>query len=117
MKLIPFLFLLIISACTHFKKKQISAQESWKGHSTNELKNHSYFQNLPIKKKINNDDTQTWLLRDRSKYQSKAYCQSLGGCMGLQAYNCDNIFTVKDEIILSFEQKGSCPGPKTIERP
>ena len=108
--------LLLISSCTHYKEKQLAARESWKGHSVLELRNHPYFKNLVTKKIQHKNGSETWILRDSSKFQTSAYCESLGGCMGLPTYDCESIFSVKDDAILSLEQNGSCPGSKTIQR-
>lgn len=118
MKTLMFFFILptlLLPSCAANKKKRALAWEDWKGRSTSELKEHPYFKILPITKKTHDDGNETWLLRDQSRFQSDAYCQSLGGCIGLPTYNCDNIFSVKNDLILGFEQKGSCPGTKTIE--
>lgn len=109
--------LLFFSCSTTTKEERDIALESWKGHSVEDLKKHSYFRELPVNKKKHQDGSETWILRDQSRYQTSAYCQSLGGCMGMPYYNCDNAFSIKDGIIQAFEQNGTCPPIKTIYAP
>jgi hypothetical protein len=117
MKLLIWPFLLISHlSCTSVKKdEKILAWEEWKGRRVSALERHPYFKNLPITKMKHENGRETWLLRDQSRFQTDAYCQALGGCIGLPNYNCDNAFSVEDGIIVTFEQSGSCPGVKTIE--
>ncbi len=118
MNKLPLLILILITASCSSRKaveKRLLAQEDWKGRNVSELKEHPYFQHLPITKIPHEDGIETWVLRDQSKFQTDAYCQSLGGCMGMPQYNCDNAFSVKDNVILGFDQSGGCPGPSTIE--
>lgn len=110
-----FSFFLLLSCASRSDEKRVLVWEEWKGHAVEELKTHPYFKHLPIKKIIHPQGLQTWLLRDQSRFQSDSYCQSLGGCIGMPIYNCDNAFSVKEDVIMGFEQSGSCPGLKTIE--
>lgn len=89
--------------------------EEWKGHSTDELMSHPYFRTLKVMKNEHDQGIETWIFRDQTRYQSSAYCQSLGGCMGLPYYNCDTAFSVQQGKILTAEQNGSCPPGNTIE--
>lgn len=119
MKIFLTVFLVLLG-CSHQKQeeidqKRILALESWKGHSTSELLKHHYFGHLPVKKVKHDDGLETWVFRDQTRYQSSAYCQSLGGCTGIPFYQCDNAFTVKDDLILEFKQNGSCPPVGAIE--
>jgi hypothetical protein len=120
MKLISLLFLLpllTLLSCSSIKteKKQNAAWDAWKGRPTSKLDEHPYFKHLKVKKIKNSSDIETWIFRDQSRFQTDSYCISIGGCIGMPIYNCDNVFSVKDNIILGFEQKGGCPGVKTIE--
>jgi hypothetical protein len=110
------LFLVLVS-CSSGKiaKKQHAAWETWKGEPVAKLDEHPYFKLLKVKKIKNTSGIETWLYRDQSRFQSDSYCMSIGGCIGMPIYNCDNIFSVQENVILGFEQKGSCPGLKTIE--
>lgn len=117
MKFLSLLTLLLIYSCTSVKENKRLAWESWKGRTTEELAKHPYFKQLPVTKIQHKDGMETWILRDQTKFQTDAYCQSLGGCIGIPIYNCNNAFSVKAGIILGFEQSGSCPGPKTIQAP
>lgn len=110
--LIMILFSLF--SCSSTQDQKELARESWKGRSTKELGKHPYFKHLPIKKVKHEYGLETWIFRDQSRFQSDSYCQSLGGCQGIPIYNCDNGFSIKDDVILGFEQTGSCPGPKVI---
>ncbi len=112
--LLPLCLLLSCSSRKSDEKKAL-AWESWSGKSTDEIKAHPYFKNLPMKKVKNKSGVETWILRDQTRFQTDAYCSSLGGCLGMPTYNCNNVFSIKDNVILDFEQKGSCPGIKTIE--
>lgn len=100
-----------------FKEDQKVAWEAWKGLPTKTIEKNPYFKHLPVSKVKHPDGLETWLYRDQSRFQSDSYCQSLGGCIGMPIYNCDNVFSVKDDVILGFEQNGGCPGFKTIEVP
>lgn len=112
------ILLLVTTACSSPQKqeeKRTLALEDWKGHNVSELEEHRYFKFLPLKKIPHDGGIETWVYKDQSKFQTGAYCQSLGGCMGMPQYNCENIFSVKDGVILGFEQDGGCPGASTIE--
>lgn len=112
------LLLLILSACTSLNHdKKVLVWERWKGLPISALDKHDYFKKLPVTKISHADGNETWLFRDQTKYQTGAFCQSMGGCTGIPFYSCDNNFSVKDGFILSLEQSGSCPGLKTIEPP
>lgn len=106
--------LLLFYSCSSQEKKQLKMDE-WEGIKTSALEEHPYFKNLPLNKIKNKSGIETWVFRDQTRFQTDAYCQGIGGCLGLPTYNCNNIFSVQNEIILDFEQKGSCPGAKTIE--
>lgn len=110
------LCLITLGACSTTKEEdQQVALEEWKGHETEELKDHPYFGYLPLNKKKHPDGRETWIFRDQSRYQSRAYCESLGGCMGMPYYNCDTAFSVKDHVIEAGQQNGTCPPVTTIE--
>ena len=105
-------------SCTSINPdKKVLAWEEWKGLPTSALDQNAYLKSLPVTKVKHPDGLETWVLRDQARFQTGAYCQSLGGCIGVPTYNCDNAFSVKDNIILGFEQNGSCPGVKVIEAP
>jgi hypothetical protein len=115
MKYIAAFSLMALLSCAHSHKNDELAWESWKGHSVDEFATHPYFKRLPWTKKEHDGGIETWLFRDQARYQTGAYCQSLGGCMDMPTFNCDNIFSVKSGIILGFEQSGSCPEAKEIK--
>lgn len=104
---------ILLTSCATHKKNQKLVWEAWKGRRVEEVLGHSYFRTLPLKK-IHHAENETWIFRQQSKFQTDAYCQSLGGCIGMPTYNCDNAFSIKDKIVLDFEQKGSCPELKII---
>ena len=112
-----FLAVGFISCARVNQEKKVLAWEDWKGLPTSAISKNDYLKSLPVTKVKHEDGLETWVLRDQSRFQTDAYCQSLGGCMGMPTYNCDNAFSVKNDIILDFEQNGSCPGVKTIEAP
>ena len=109
--IIPLIF---IAACSNVNEKRNAAWKAWEGKSTDEIKNHAYFKNLDRKKIEHKNEIETWIYKDQTPIQTSAYCQSLGGCQGMPIYNCDNAFSVKDHVIIGFEQVGTCPGPKVI---
>lgn len=118
MKLVLLIMALGLISCTQVnKKKKVLAWEDWKGLPTSAISKNDYLKNLPITKLKHEDGLETWVLRDQARFQTSAYCQSLGGCIGMPVYNCDNAFSVKEDVILDFEQNGSCPGVKAIEAP
>ncbi|MFP5384502.1 MAG: hypothetical protein ACLGHN_00385 [Bacteriovoracia bacterium] len=106
-----------ISCSTVSEEEKIAAWEEWEGLSTETLEEHPYFKNLPLAKVKRDDGPETWIFKDESRFQTKAYCDSLGGCLGMPTYNCNNVFSVEKGVILGFEQSESCPGIKTIEAP
>jgi hypothetical protein len=112
-----FFLLMVVMSCStkKLKEKTLLVKEEWKGRSVEELKEHPYFKNLRVKKISHEDQTETWIYRDQSHIQTSAYCDSLGGCMGMPFYNCDTAFTIKNGVVEGVEQNGGCPGPKTIE--
>ena len=107
-------FFILISCASSDEKRKI-AWESWKGKTTKEIEKHPYFQRLPIQKVRNTSGLETWVFRDQGRFQSDSYCQSIGGCLGMPIYNCDNAFSIKDNIVLGYEQNGTCPPVKVIE--
>lgn len=115
--ILPLLLLTGFSCTSVNRDEKILAWEEWKGRPVAALEEHPYFKTLPVSKIKHEDGLETWVLRDQARFQTDAYCQSLGGCIGMPTYNCDNAFSVKDGLILGYEQNGSCPGLKTIEAP
>lgn len=119
MNKLPLLLIFIFTACSSYKKevehKRSLVLERWKGHDISELMEHPYFKDLSIKKVTHEDGIETWVFRQQTKFQTGAYCQSLGGCMGMPQYSCDNTFSVKNDVILGYEQTGGCPDTSTIE--
>jgi hypothetical protein len=112
------LIFVIASSCSSQKEaqhKRALVKESWTGHPISELMEHPYFKDLLVKKVPHDNGIETWVFRQQTKFQTGAYCQSLGGCMGMPQYSCDNTFSVKKDVVIGFEQTGSCPGPSTIE--
>lgn len=109
---IPLLF--IITSCSNVDEKRNAAWKAWEGKSTDEIKKHAYFKNLNRKKIEHKNDIETWIYKDQTPIQTSAYCQSLGGCQAMPIYNCENAFSVKNHVIIGFEQAGTCPDPKVI---
>lgn len=108
----------LLASCTSLNQdKKDLAWEKWKGLPVSSLDKHPYFKQLPVSKIQHSEGHETWLYKDQSRFQTGAYCQSMGGCVGVSIYNCENAFSIKDGLILSYEQKGSCPSLKTIEAP
>lgn len=116
-KLFLLLVIIIFSACARNEQKKELAQSDWKGLEASAILSHSYFKSLPHKIIKNKSGIETWIFRDQTRFQTDAYCSSLGGCAGMPTYNCNNVFSVQNNIILDFEQNGSCPGTKTIKAP
>ncbi len=117
MKFLILLAFGLVSCSQVNQDKKVLAWEEWKGLPVAAISKNAYLKSLPITKVKHEDGLETWVLRDQARFQTGAYCQSLGGCMGMPMYNCDNAFSVKDDVILDFEQNGSCPGVSTIEAP
>lgn len=115
MKLI--LFTLILASCSTRKmeEKRMLAQDAWKGRNVSELTTHRYFKTLDLRKVPHEAGTETWIFKHQTKFQTDAYCQSLGGCMGMPQYNCEYAFSVKENVIQGMEETGGCPGTSTIE--
>lgn len=110
------LLILAITSCTSINQDdKIRAWEAWKGQPVSALEKHPYFRTLPVTKVKHEDGLETWVLKDQGRYQTSAYCQSLGGCLGMPTFFCDSAFSVKDHVILGLEQNGTCPALKTIE--
>lgn len=85
----------------------------WAGKPISKLMEHPYFKTLPKKESSQEDGYKTLLFTNQSKFQTGAYCQSLGGCMGMPTYNCQHLVKYKDEIISGIEQMGICPSTDT----
>lgn len=85
----------------------------WNGKPLKELLDHPYFKHLPKKETIHQDGSKTILFTDQSKFQTDAYCQSLGGCIGLPNYLCQHVVKHKNDLITGIEQLGTCPGATT----
>lgn len=109
------LTLLFLIACASTDEKRKVVWESWKGKTAKKLEKHPYFKHLPVQKVKHTSGLETWVFRDQSRFQSDSYCQSIGGCLGMPIYNCDNAFSIKNNIILGYEQNGTCPPVKVIE--
>jgi hypothetical protein len=114
MHYLPILILLFISSCSSTKKNQELAWEEWKGHSTSELAHHPYFKNIKLTKIKHEEGSETWLFKDQTPVQTGAYCESLGGCIGLPIINCSSAFSIKDDRIEGLQQSGTCPPIKLI---
>jgi hypothetical protein len=111
-----FFLLLLLAACsTTSQDKKVLAWEEWKGHSVSELKEHPYFRHLPVNKISHDSGIETWVYQDQARFQTSAYCQSLGGCIGLPSFSCESAFSIAKGQILGLEQKGTCPDVKVID--
>jgi hypothetical protein len=111
-KVILILALMNYMACGTHSKQQQEAQsivEEWIGTPVHELKRHSYYKNLPHTITRNKDGADTWIFKDESRWYTRAYCDSLGGCIEEPTINCISAFSVRDDVIIGFEQNGSCP--------
>lgn len=108
-----FLGILLLSSCSTTEDR-VRAWEAWKGRPVSDISRSPYFRGLKVTKIKHEDHLETWIYKDQTPFQTDAYCQSLGGCIGMPIYNCNNAFSIKNDQIVDFEQKGSCPGPKTI---
>lgn len=118
MKIVTFIISIVslVSCSTRkMEEKRIMAMESWKGRNVSELSEHRYFKTLERRKVPHDDGVENWIFKHQTKFQSDAYCQSLGGCMGMPQYNCEFAFSVKNNIIQGMDQTGGCPGTSTIE--
>lgn len=109
------LIFLTLFACASKSPEKIYALNAWKGKGSNKLQAHPYFGTLPLVKKSHEEGIETWIFRDQSKFQTNAYCQSLGGCMGMPVMNCDHAFSIRDGLILGYDQAGTCPDSAVIE--
>lgn len=109
-----FFLLITLSSCTS-REKTVHALESWKGLNVSEIDKHPYFKNLKVIKVKHEKSPDTWIYKDQTPFQTGAYCQSLGGCLGMPSYNCENAFSVENDVIIDLERKGTCPGPRVIE--
>lgn len=105
---------ILLYSCSTSPEKQEEAFMQWDGLNVSEIEKHPYFKYLPRKIIKNKSGIDTWIYRDQTPYPTDAYCQSLGGCLGRPSYRCLNAFSVKDNIILDFDQEGTCPGINTI---
>jgi hypothetical protein len=116
MKNTIFLSFLILTGCSlSSQERRRLAWESWKNLPVTNLEKHPYFKNLRVIKIKHGNSAQTWIYKDQTSFQTGAFCQGVGGCLGYPIYNCENAFSVQDGKILGFEQKGSCPDESTIE--
>lgn len=82
----------------------------------NELEQQSYFQTLPYKDKQEKDHAIVRTYTRKGKFPSKAYCQSLGGCEGIDGGDCYHLFTIRNEIVRSYRQKGNCRNDNRLDR-
>lgn len=107
------LCILWLSACTHTKEKNEMLAE-WIGAPVTELQNHPYYSKLKLKKEKKND-SEILTYADGRPMVTKARCDALGGCVGIESW-CENIFTVKDGVIKGLTLYGSCPFTKAARR-
>lgn len=115
MKFLLVLIPWMISCSSVPKEKVTVALESWKGRKATELDKHPYFKNIPLRKFKHPEGIEDWIFRDQTRFQTAAYCDSLGGCIGMPTYNCDIAFSVKEGIILGATESGTCPGPDIMK--
>lgn len=108
------LILVLLLSCSHHNGKDTSVSSQWRGKFQDELLEHPYFKNLKVIKTQSQQRSQ-WRYIDQTPFQTGAYCQSLGGCLGLPSYNCQYQFNLKGIVIEEFEMSGVCPPRKTIE--
>ncbi len=93
-----------------------SIKQQWKGKTLSELEQQSYFQTLPHKDKEGKDDAIVRTYTRRGKFQTKAYCQSLGGCDGIDSGDCYHVFTIRKGIVRSYKQQGNCRSDNRLDR-
>lgn len=114
MRQILLLALLGFTACSsRTDTEEAHELARWNGKSIKELREHSYFRNLPQKESEQQDGSKTIIFTNQTKFQTDAYCQSLGGCIGLPTYNCQHVVKYKNDIVTGIEQLGTCPGTST----
>ncbi len=109
------LFFLTLFACASKSPDRFHAMSAWKGQDAKKLQTHPYFGTLAPIKRSHEGEIETWIFRDQSKFQTGAYCQSLGGCIGMPVINCDHAFSVRNGLILGYDQAGTCPDHAVIE--
>lgn len=112
-----FWIFIFITGCSSTQKKEDVARaiESWNGQDASALESHDYFKTLRKQKISHDDGIENWIFRDQTRFQTSAYCDSLGGCMGLPTYNCDYAFSVQNGKVIGGSRTGSCPSPKVMK--
>ena len=112
-----FLFITLLSLLSCRSKsptEETHEMQKWVGKSVSVLQKHPYFKNLPTKHFNHEGEAKSVLFTNQSKFQTGAYCQSLGGCIGLPVYNCQHVVKYKNDIITGIEETGTCPEAATI---
>jgi len=102
-----FLLFILIS-CTHLnqKKEQVA---SWYGLSLQDILEHPSFSKFKSTLTRSENGDLVIRLSDGSPMLTKARCEGLGGCLGIDQNWCDHIFTLKKDKIIHYQQIGPCP--------
>lgn len=104
MKFLVIIF--ILTSCASFRQEMALREQlnkSWQGRPVAAVFTHPYLQTLVLKK---SNDELTFIRR--GQHQSKARCQVLGGCMGLNDGDCSHVFRMQDNKVLSYVPRGQC---------
>jgi hypothetical protein len=102
-----FLFLLPLLACAPLRNDNYLVP--WIGMPVSELRDHSYFSQLPARVVKQSAEKRTFEYHEPERYRSKIECDQIGGCVGLQYLrNCSYEFEVGSTIIISATMHGRC---------
>lgn len=107
MKVWLILFL-ILSSCSTLKPK-VKTYPFWNGLPATELDKNAELSKLTMNRESEEDVEVRHYVR-RGKFQTKAYCSGIGGCMGVpQEADCNHIFTITNHVITKYETKDCRP--------
>ena len=114
----PYFPLMILAfSCASFSDQNEQLSSAWKGRPVEELISHRYLKTLTMSKHTNNHGEELFYFRDINLAKSQGHCSEIGGCRSILMNYCDNIFTIKDEKVLAFDQTGICPERKKLLSP
>lgn len=99
-----YLLLFLVLSCSHRKEKE-NLRNQCLGLPIQKLQTHPYFSKLEFKAETLQNDFEVHTYADGRPALTKARA-------GYGEVWCENIFSVKNDLIIQFQQYGPCPYDK-----
>ena len=123
-KAIGLFIFIFLSSCASVRQKDLDA---WKGVKVEALDTHAFFVTVPMKKVITENGTEIRFYINSgsanncfentgaqfNSYSNTAQINTVSNCVS-STVTCNNIFKIKDGLVLSYEPTGRCYTDDTV---